>query len=68
MKQISNMQRNIILFLLAIFAFSSFRVIYAKNLTGNTCGPIKFKVNVREFYESDGKLFHLIILKHVANI
>ena len=49
------MQRNIVLLFLVIFAFSSFNVINAKNQTGETCGPIKFKVHIREAYEPDGK-------------
>ena len=54
------MQRNIVLFFLAIFVFSSFRVIYAKNQTGETCGPIKLKVRIREAFEPNGMLLQLI--------
>ena len=49
------MQRNIVLLFLVILALSSFNVIDAKNQTGKTCGPIKFKVHIREAYEPDGK-------------
>ena len=49
------MQRNIVLLFLDILVLSSFNVIDAKNQTGKTCGPIKFKVHIREAYEPDGK-------------
>jgi hypothetical protein len=58
------MQRNIVLFFLAIFAFSSFRVIYA-NQAGETCGPINFYVHPRENFEPDSMLLHSILFLNV---
>ena len=47
----AKMRKNIALLFLVIFAFSSLKVIDAKNKTGKICGPIKFKLHIREAYE-----------------